>query len=168
MPASNSDAPISENPELLPCPRMAPDRFTHSVSVDTSLESAWQVLQQPETWGTIAGVERVYDAHHSPDGVLRSYRFTVKAAGKTYEGTAKTLQADAPTLMAVTIDTSEVIGTITVELAPSNPGGVDMTASLKMKARGMLSMLVFPVIAAAVGSGFPRQIEDIAARMETG
>jgi len=145
---------------------MAPDRFTHSVSVDTTPESAWQVLQQPETWGKIAGVERVYDARHSPDGVLRSYRFTVRAAGKAYEGTATTHDADAPTLMAVTIDTSEVIGTITVELAPTNPGGIDMTASLKMQARGILSALIFPLIAAAVGSGFAAQIDEIGTRME--
>jgi carbon monoxide dehydrogenase subunit G len=145
---------------------MAPDRFTHSATVNASAEHAWEVLQDPQTWGTIAGVERVYDARHTPDGVLRSYRFTVKAAGKSYEGIATTHDADRPSLMAVTIDTPEVMGTITVELTPSNPGGTDMTASLKMKPRGVLSVLVFPVIAMAVGSGFPRQIEEIAARMD--
>ena len=144
---------------------MAPDRFTHRVKVDASLDHAWQVLQDPETWGMIAGVERVYDARHSPDGTLRGYRFTVNAAGKRYEGTAATHNADRPSLMAVTIDTSEVAGTISVELVPSNPGGTHLTASLKMRPKGILSTLVFPVIANAVGSGFADQIEGIAAKI---
>jgi carbon monoxide dehydrogenase subunit G len=144
---------------------MAPDRFTHSVKVDAPIDHAWEVLQDPETWGMIAGVERVYDSQHSPDGTLRGYRFTVNAAGKRYEGTASTHNADKPAFMAVTIDTSEVAGTITVELAPSNPGGTDLTASLKMRAKGMLSMVVFPVIARAVGSGFADQIDGIATKI---
>lgn len=147
---------------------MSPDRFTHSVKVDTDLEHAWTVLQDPETWGLIAGVERVYDAHHSPDGTLRDYKFTVLTAGRTYEGQARTHNADRPSLMAVTIDTSEVIGTISVELGPSNPGGTDMTASLKMQPKGLLSAVVFPIISRAVGNGFAGQIDAIAARMETG
>jgi hypothetical protein len=68
--------------------------------------------------------------------------------------------------MAVTIDTSEVLGTITVELSPSNPGGTGMTASLKMQPKGLLSIVVFPIISKAVGSGFAEQIDAIAARME--
>jgi len=145
---------------------MAPDRFTHSVKVDADPAHAWTVLQDPETWGVIAGVERVYDAHHSPSGTLLDYKFTVAAAGRTYEGQARTHDADEPTLMTVTIDTSEVLGTITVELNPSNPGGIDMTASLKMQPKGLLSVVVFPIITRAVGGGFAEQIEAIGARME--
>jgi hypothetical protein len=87
-------------------------------------------------------------------------------AGRAYEGVAKTHHADEPSLMAVTIDTSEVTGTITVELSPSNPGGTDMTASLKMQPKGLLSVVVFPIITRAVGGGFAEQIEAIGARME--
>jgi len=145
---------------------MSLDRFTHSVKVDTDLDHAWNVLQESETWGMIAGVERVYDARHTPDGTLRGYHFTVRAGGRTYEGTAATHHADKPSLMAVTIDTSEVAGTITVELSPSNPGGTDMTASLKMQPKGILSMVVFPIISKAVSSGFAEQIDGIATRME--
>lgn len=145
---------------------MAPDRFTHRVKVDVTPDQAWETLQDPDTWGLITGVERVYDARHTPDGVLRSYRFTVMAGGKRYEATAETHNADAPSLMAITIDAAEVLGTITVELAPSNPGGTDMTASLKMKPKGLLSMVIFPIISGAVSAGFEGTIDDIAVRME--
>ncbi|MFZ0493091.1 MAG: SRPBCC family protein [Acidimicrobiia bacterium] len=145
---------------------MSPDRFTHGVKVDADLTHAWEVLQDPETWGLIAGVERVYDAHHFPNGALRDYKFTVRTAGRAYEGIAHTHDAHEPTLMAVTIDTSEVLGTISVELSPSNPGGTYMTASLKMHPKGLLSLVVFPIISMAVGNGFAEQIDAIAARME--
>ena len=55
-----------------------------------------------------------------------------------------------------------------MELGPSNPGGTDMTASLKMQPKGLLSAIVFPIISKAVGGGFAEQIDAIAARMETG
>jgi hypothetical protein len=41
-----------------------------------------------------------------------------------------------------------------------------MTASLKMQPKGLLSIVVFPIISKAVGSGFAEQIDAIAARME--
>jgi uncharacterized protein YndB with AHSA1/START domain len=145
---------------------MAADRFTHRVKVDVPPDQAWVTLQDPETWGLITGVERVYDARHSADGTLRSYRFTVNAGGRRYEATAETHDADAPHLMAITIDAADVQGTITVELAPSNPGGTEMTASLKMRPKGLLSMVIFPIISGAVSSGFTGTIDDIAARME--
>jgi carbon monoxide dehydrogenase subunit G len=166
--APHSDAHLDRKGGLLPCRTMSPDRFTHSVKVHAAPDHAWDVLQDPETWGLIAGVKRVYDARHFPNGTLRDYHFTVMAAGRAYEGTARTQEADEPSLMAVTIDTSEVMGTITVELGPGNPGGTDLTASLKMQPRGLLSALVFPIIARAVGSGFAEQIEGIATRMEQG
>jgi len=41
-----------------------------------------------------------------------------------------------------------------------------MTASLKMQPKGLLSVVVFPIITRAVGGGFAEQIEAIGARME--
>ena len=74
------------------------------------------MLQEPETWGGIGGVEQVYDASHYPDGTLRGYRFLAEAGLKPYEGSAHTIEADAPALMVVTVDAAEIEGTITTEL----------------------------------------------------
>lgn len=145
---------------------MPPDRFTHTVRVKAPLEHAWTVLQQPETWGEIAGVERVYEAAHHPNGNLSGYRFQAEAGRRLYEGTARTVEADPPSLMVVTVDTPEVEGTITTELSSANPHGTEMTVSLRLRARGILAAVFFPIVSHAVGSGFNRQIEDIAQRME--
>jgi carbon monoxide dehydrogenase subunit G len=143
-----------------------PDRFTHTVHVAAPPERAWAILQEPETWGEIAGVQRIYDASHHPDGTLRSYRFLAEAGMKPYEGSARTIEADQPSLMVVTVDTAEIEGTITTELQPSNPHGTDMTVSLKIRARGILSTMFLPIVSKAIGSGFSRQIDDIARRIE--
>jgi carbon monoxide dehydrogenase subunit G len=143
-----------------------PDRFTHTVHIDALPERAWAILQEPETWGEIAGVQRIYDASHHPDGTLRGYRFLAEAGMKPYEGSARTIEADQPSLMVVTVDTAEIEGTITTELRPTNPHGTDMTVSLKIRARGLLSTMFLPVVSKAIGSGFSRQIDNIARRIE--
>lgn len=147
---------------------MPPDRFTHTVRVNAVPERAWEVLQEAETWGGIAGVQRVFDASHNPDGSLRSYRFLAEAGMKPYEGSAVTIEADAPSLMVVTVDAAEFEGTITTELQPSNPHGTDMTVSLKIRARGILAIMFLPIVSKAIGSGFARQIDEIGRRIEQG
>ena len=85
--------------------------------------------------------------------------------GKKYEG-GQTVEADAPTLMVVTVDAAEIEGTITTELESSNPHGTNMTVSLRIRARGILAAMFFPVVSRAIGSGFSRQIDEIAARID--
>lgn len=145
---------------------MAPDRFTHTVHLSTPPERAWAILQEPETWGGIAGVQQVFDAEHNPDGTLRSYRFLAEAGRKPYEGSARTIESDAPARMIVKVDAAEIEGTITTELAPSNPHGTEMTVSLRVRPTGILAIMFFSIVSKAIGSGFSRQIDEIAERIE--
>ena len=145
---------------------MAPDQFTHTVHLSTPPERAWAVLQEPETWGGIAGVQQVFDAEHNRDGTLRSYRFLAEAGRKPYEGSARTIESDAPALMIVKVDAAEIEGTITTELAPSNPHGTEMTVSLRVRPTGILAIMFFSIVSEAIGSGFSRQIDEIAERIE--
>jgi hypothetical protein len=85
---------------------------------------------------------------------------------KPYEGSAKTIEADPPALMVVTVDAAEFEGTITTELQSSNSHGTDMTVSLTIRPRGMLAIMFFPIVSKAIGSGFSRQIDELAERME--
>jgi hypothetical protein len=41
-----------------------------------------------------------------------------------------------------------------------------MTVSLRIRARGILAAVFFPIASKAIGSGFSRQIEEIARRIE--
>lgn len=111
-------------------------------------------------------MQRVFDAEHNPDGTLRSYRFLAEAGMKPYEGSAHTIESDAPALMVVTVDAAEIEGTITTELTPSNPHGTEMTVSLRVRPTGMLAIMFFSIVSKAIGSGFSRQIDEIAERIE--
>ncbi len=139
--------------------------FTHTTVTSVPVDAAWFALQDPATWGAIGGVDEVYGARHADDGTLTGYRFRASAGGRTYEGIARTTLAEPHRVMVVEVDTPELDGTITVTLEAANPHteiGVELTVSSK----GMLATLFFPVVAGAIGSGFPRSVDDFAARLE--
>jgi hypothetical protein len=43
-----------------------------------------------------------------------------------------------------------------------------MTVSLRVRPRGMLAVMFFSIVSKAIGSGFARQIDEIAERIEKG
>ncbi len=139
--------------------------FTHTAVTSAPVDTAWFALQDPATWGAIGGVDEVYGAHHADDGTLTSYRFRASAGGKTYEGVARTVLAEPHRLMVVEVDTPELEGMINVTLTGGNPH-TEVDVELTVSSKGMLATLFFPVVAAAIGSGFPRSVEDFAARLE--
>ncbi len=139
--------------------------FEHTAVAQATIAAAWQQLQDPDTWQGLAGVEEVFDVHHAPDGLMTAYRFRAVAASQVYEGTAKTVEAVNPSKMVVDIATSEVTGRITTRLSEAD-GGVAVNVAVSLRSKGFMSTLFFPVIAQAVGSGLPKQVDAFAARLE--
>jgi hypothetical protein len=142
---------------------VASQTFTHSAGFEGSVEDAWAILQDAPTWGSIGGVEAVSDAHHGPDGRLLSYSFSATVAGKRYPGRARVITSQPPDHMVVEIDTSELAGTISVWLRPEPTSGA-ITVELAVRSKGLLSGMMFPLIAGAIGSGLGGNVEAIAAR----
>jgi len=138
--------------------------FTHSATAAVPAETAWSALQDPATWGAIGGVDEVYAARHGDDGTLVSYHFRASAGGQTYEGRAHTALAEPHRLMIVEVDTPELEGRIKVALDGGNPHTV-VAVELTVRSKGMLATLFFPVVAAAIGSGFPTSVEDFVGRL---
>ncbi len=139
--------------------------FEHTAIAGTTIETAWQQLQDPGTWQGLAGVEEVFDVHHAPDGLLTAYRFRALAASQVYEGTARAVEAVNPSKIVLDIVTSEVNGRITTHLTEVD-GGVAVHVSVSLRSKGFMSTLFFPVVAQAVGSGLPKQVDAFAARLE--
>ena len=145
--------------------RTVPTRtFTHAAVAPVPVDTAWFALQDPATWGAIGGVDEVYGAHHADDGTLVSYRFRASAGGQTYEGRARTSFAEPHRMMVVDVDTPELEGRITVTLEGGNPH-TEVAVELTVRSKGMLATLFFPVVAAAIASGFPTSVEDFAGRL---
>ena len=145
---------------------MPSETFVHTATFGAPLTEAWVVLQQPETWASIGGVDSVTNAEHDSEGNLVAYRFSASVAGKRYPGHSTVELSRPPAHMVVKIDTSELLGSIGVRLGDSELGGwveVDLT----VRSRSLLSGMMFPLIAASIGSGFGDRVDAFAARLSS-
>ena len=134
--------------------------FTHTVHVDASIEDAWSALQSADTWAGIGPISSVSNDVVDAAGILRSFEWTADVGGKMYRGTSTTNEAIVPKRFALNLDTSEIGGTVLAVLAESGRG-TDITVTLGLTTRGMLSAMFFPAIKQALSSGFPQQVEDL-------
>jgi len=140
--------------------------FRHDVYTSASATQAWTALQDPNTWGSLAGVSEIRNAKHDHAGDLLSYDFTALAAAKTYDGKATTVVSDAPNSMAVKIVSSEMDGRISIEII-EEADATRGTVSLSLEAKGFLSSMFFTIIKQVVGGAFPQQAESLADRFES-
>lgn len=144
-------------------PPVPSESFEHRVSINATRATAWAHLQEATTWEALAGIERIHNVVHDADGHLVSYEFDAIAGGKRYPGTARVIERKNPERMVLRIDSSEIDGDITTTLADDHP--LELTVGLRLRSKGLLSTMFFPVVAASVGSGFPRQVDEFAARV---
>ena len=142
-------------------PPVATRTFSHSVKVDAPREIVWAELEKPETWEAIGGVDRVHDAVFDSEGRLEGFSFEATAAGQTYPGLATPHAREEGSVMVWAIDTSEVEGLTRVELADEDEG-TRCRVTVEVQSRTILSSVLFPVIASALGRGLPAAVEAFA------
>jgi carbon monoxide dehydrogenase subunit G len=145
---------------------MPSERFTHQAIATAPIHNAWQALQRAETWAAIGGVDEVFDAVHDDTGHLMGYHFLVTAAGRRFRGKASTVESVPPGLMAVDIDSSEMLGRITVRLVEASEH-TTVTVTVDASAKGILSSMFFGVVARAIGQGLPESVEGFAAQLSS-
>lgn len=136
--------------------------FVHTVGIDASPERAWSALQQPDTWSNIGPVSGVSNPVFHDDGVLASFDWVANLGGKAYNGVATTTSYREPERFELTMDTSEIAGDVVATIEPTD-GGSAVTVEITFRTKGMLSAMFFPAIRQALASGFPQQVEDLAA-----
>ena len=141
---------------------MAGQSFHHAATTSLELSQVWESLDEPHTWEAIPGVDRVFDPTMGPDGRLRGFSFESDVGGRKYVGKATPAGRDEGRLMAWNIDSSEIKGKVSIELAP-NGDGTRVGVRLDVEGAGMLGSLFFPVIASAIGSGFATTVEEFVA-----
>jgi hypothetical protein len=122
----------------------------------------WARLQQPDAWAEIGPIDRVWDDVHDNDGVLRSFAWSTRAAGRNITGKATTSQADADRRMVVDLMTSEVSGAVDVSLSD---GTIEVVMSLRPV--GLLATVFFGSVAGAVGGGLAGHVDEFAAHFGT-
>jgi carbon monoxide dehydrogenase subunit G len=136
--------------------------FSHTVTVEVDQITAWSALQQPDTWANIGPVTRVTNPAFASDGTLVSFDWIADLGGKTYPGTAETTSYERPHRFELTMDTSEIAGDVIATVASDDPGS-NVSVTITFRTKGILSAMFFPAIKQALASGFPQQVEDLAA-----
>ncbi|MFQ5967291.1 MAG: hypothetical protein ACE5MI_06725 [Acidimicrobiia bacterium] len=143
-------------------------QLSHPAEAATTLEEAWRRLQKAATWEAIPGVDRVFEAHHDPEGNLLGFGFEATAGGTRYQGTAMVRAAHNPNLMKLDVDASEVKGWIRTELSEITNNRIAIVVTLMLEATGFLSTLFFNVLQSTVQKGLPQSVEEFAARLSEG
>lgn len=146
---------------------MPSDTFTHTATAGVSIDVVWASLDEPSTWESIGGVDRVFDPKIDAAGRLVGFSFDTVAAGRKYVGVAKPDERVEKRRMSWRIENSEIRGVTRVDLEPDNPG-TSITVTLEVRSVGMLSGVFFPVIAGAIGTGLPRAVDQFAAGLSPG
>lgn len=135
--------------------------FQQSAVAHAGVEEVWSALNSPKSWESVPGVDRILESVIDQEGQLQRFTFESLAAGKRFLGRANPAGRELEKMMAWDIETSEILGLVIVRLrAIDDATRVDV--SLRMESVGVLSSVFFPVIASAIGDGFPRTVEDFA------
>lgn len=132
---------------------MASERFSHRARAFDNVGDVWKQLQQPSTWAQIGGVERLSEERFNQNGELLGYRFVIIVGGSEYQGTATRSLALPEKQMVMEIDSTHVMGEISVQLEPDG-GGTWVELSLSIASKGFFSSMLFPLIVKGVAGGF--------------
>ncbi|NQV08035.1 SRPBCC family protein [bacterium] len=143
---------------------MPGDTFSHTAAVNADIPDIWSALQTADTWAHIGPVTKVWDERHDDDGNLAGYRWSADAAGRQWEGTARTEELLVGERMSLTLKSPELRGTLTTDLETTEDGITQLTVTLEARAVGMLATLFWGVVKQAIGSGLPHQVDEFAAR----
>jgi len=136
---------------------MPSDTFSHTVTVAATPDSIDRVLQMADTWKGIGPIDNVWDATHDGDR-LTGFKWSARAAGKSWEGTAERAAVERDGAMTLDLDASEIAGAITVFLQPAD-GTTELTVELFARPKGMLAGMFWGVVSDALRSGLSAQIE---------
>jgi carbon monoxide dehydrogenase subunit G len=138
------------------------ETFSHTSVASASIEDVWAALDEPQTWESIGGIDKVVDPIVDPEGRLQGFSFDTIVAGTPYRGEATPAGREEGLRIGWNIENSEISGSITVALS-ENGSNTSITTTLTVESKGMLASMFFPVIAKAIGSGLPRSLDAFAA-----
>ncbi|MFZ0012866.1 MAG: SRPBCC family protein [Acidimicrobiia bacterium] len=141
---------------------MPSSTFAATATAAVPVGEVWAALDEPDTWASIGGVDRVFEPTIDAGGRLQGFKFESVAGGRRYVGTATPRERDEGRLMAWDIVNSEVRGVTRVELA-SGGASTAITVTLEVESASMMSGLFFPVIAGVIGNGLPEAVAEFAA-----
>ena len=142
---------------------MVPSKsFKHTAVATAPIDDVWAALDQPQTWESIGGIDKIVDSNIDSDGRLRSFSFDTVVAGIPYRGKAIPAGREEGRLISWNIENSEIAGTITVTLSDKD-SETTINVALRVESKGMLAAMFFSAVSKAVGTGLPGSVDAFAA-----
>ena len=74
--------------------------FQQSAIAQARIASVWGALNDPKSWESIPGVDRIVDSVIDPEGQLQGFSFESEAAGRRYLGSATPAGREPEKMMA--------------------------------------------------------------------
>jgi carbon monoxide dehydrogenase subunit G len=136
--------------------------FRHTARSDASPATVWAALDDETTWTRIPGVDRIVAASRGPDGTLTGFTFQASVGGQAYTGKATLGERVEPERVLWLISSPDLGGSVGVTLSPDG-AGTSITVDLTVRAEGFLASMLLPLVASALGRGFPEAVEEFAA-----
>lgn len=143
---------------------MPEEHFTHIAPSSAHPDEVWTALNRAGTWEAIPGVDHIINSTKDGQGRLTGFTFSTTVGGRTYRGDATPRERIEGSLLAWNITTPELKGSIAVKVSPADFGST-VEVELVARSAGVLSGMFFPLIVKAIGSGFPRTVEEFAANL---
>lgn len=138
--------------------------FERTITIDARPEQVWDGLQDPVIWSSLGPVQKLWDPVVE-DRVLTGFQWSTEIGGSTYEGTGTATVRNRPDRYQLVLDTSEMAGTITVDLSFGNPDNTVADVTVELRSKGFLSSMFFPVVSRAVSDGLPEQVDGMAEQL---
>jgi hypothetical protein len=138
---------------------MPADTFSHRATSGSSPDEVLAALERADTWRGIGPIDEVWDERHDGE-TLGSFSWQARAAGRSWEGTAKRLDAPDDSVRFA-LDSPEVTGVITVHAVPLDTGA-EIFVELQARSKGMLAGMFWGVISDVLRRGLPDQVEAFA------
>jgi len=135
--------------------------FHHTAVASAPIDDVWAALDQPQTWESIGGIDRVVDSNIDADGRLRGFSFDTVVAGVPYRGKATPAGREEGRLISWNIENAEIAGTITVTLLAED-SETTITVALTVESKGMLAAMFFSAVSKAIGTGLPGSVDAFA------
>ena len=136
---------------------MPSDTFSHSAIANATSESVHAALQLSETWKGIGLIDEVWEATHEGADLV-GFKWRARAAGKSWDGTAKRVGDGSDNDVNFKLDSSEITGSIAVSLQTEGELTA-ITVTLFAQSKGFLAGMFWGVVADALRKGLPAQVE---------
>ena len=141
---------------------MPSDTFSHTVTITKDPVVVIAALEEVETWKGLGPIDKVWDERVEKDR-LTGFRWSARAAGRTFDGTADRVGDPGNGSMQLDLSSSDVTGTITVDVAPDSSGST-MTVAMTVRSNSLMAGVFWGPISDALRTGLPDQVESFAAQ----